>query len=296
MIIPAKPVPFEGSILVTGATGTVGRHVVSELLKRGMRVRAGVRSIAKAAALRNLGAEVVELDYARPSNVRAAFTGVDRLCIITPVDPRMVQYTSQLVAEAQRVGVRHIVKLSSVGASRNSFLTLAKWHGEAEEIVSNSGIPFAIVRPTMFMQNLVTSFGASIRNDNTIFAPAGEGKIPWIDARDVARIMAEMIVKKHTDRIYTLTGSDAVSMNIIASLLSKQLKREIEYVPISQEGARSGMEGAGMPKWLIDAMLELWSAVRAGNLSVVSRDYKIVMGKNPTSLVEFMKDHESYWK
>ncbi len=296
MIIPAKPVPFDGSILVTGATGTVGRHVVAELLKRGVRVRAGVRSVSKAAFLRNLGAEVVELDYARPTCVRSAFKGVDRLCIITPVDSRMVQFTDQLIVEAQRVGVRHIVKLSSVGASRNSLLTLAKLHGEAEEIVSNSGIPFAIVRPTMFMQNLVTMFGASIKNDNAIHAPAGEGKIPWIDARDVARILAEMIVKKHTDRIYTLTGSDAVSMNIVVSLLSKQLKREIEYVPISQEGARSGMEGAGMSKWHVDAMLELWSAVRAGNLSVVSRDYKTVMGVNSVSLVEFTRDHESYWK
>lgn len=296
MIIPLKPVPFEGSVLVTGSTGTVGRHVVQELLKAGVRVRAAVHSHEKGAVLKSLGAKVVEMDYAKPATVHSAFTHVDRLFILTPVDSKMVHYTEQLVREAQRAGVKHIVKLSVVGASTKSFLTLAKWHGEAETVVSNSGIPFAIIRPTMFMQNFVTMFGPSISKDDTIFAAAGEGRVPFVDARDVARVVSKVIVERQTDRIYTLTGSEQMTFYDAAKALSKQLGREIEYVAISQEGAKSGMDGMEMPPWMVSAFLELWSSVRSGNLSVMSSDYKMVMGRAPVLFKDFVRDYKEKWK
>lgn len=295
MIIPTKPVPFRGSILVTGATGTVGKLVVAELLRSGARVRAGVRSVSKAAPLKNMGAQVVELDYARQSTITLAFTGVDRLFIVTPLDNRMVQFTEQLVAEAQKVGVKHIVKLSAVGASIRSLLSLAKWHGEAEQIVANSGVPFTIIRPAMFMQNFVTMFGASIRDDDIIYAAAGEGKVPFIDARDIARVVAKVILEKHTDRIYTLTGSEVLSFSDVALILRKTLKREIEYAAVSQEGARSGMEGLKMPSWMVEAFLEMWSAVRAGHFSVLSSDYKTVTGLAPVLFCDFAVDYKEKW-
>lgn len=294
MVIPTKPFPYEGYILVIGATGTVGREVVEQLLAAGERVKVAVRSPSKVMALKGRGVEVAELDFARTSTLENAFKGVDRLFLLTPFDSRMVQFTEQLVREAQHVGVKHIVKLSAGGADVKSPLAVGRWHGEAEKLVAESGIPFTILRPNMFMQNFLTFFADSIRSEGKFYVPAGEGKIAFIDARDIARLAVLALTKNgYDDKVYNLTGAEALSFYDAAKILSKKLGRVVEYVAVSPEDARESMSATRMPLWMIDAMLELYGAVRAGHLSVVFKDYTEVTGKKPILFSEFVLNHNN---
>ena len=143
------------------------------------------------------------------------------------------------------------------------------------------------------MQNIVTFFADSICSEGKFYVPAGEGKVTFIDARDIARVAVLALTKRgYSDKIYTITGSEALSFSDVAKKLSMGLGQIVSYVAVTPDQARESMGQARMPSWMIEAMLELYGAVRAGHLSVVFKDYEQVMGKKPTAFAEFVRDYK----
>src|ERR1700693_660665 len=145
----------EGSILVTGATGTVGSEVVKQLSDKGNIIRAATRS-ASDNTFRNLNSvRVVQLDYNNPGTLATALKGVEKLFLLTPPQSTTVDFTSDLVREAKKAGVKYIVNLSVLGALWEPGITPGRLHRQAEKIIEESGIPFSFLRPNVFMQNFV---------------------------------------------------------------------------------------------------------------------------------------------
>jgi uncharacterized protein YbjT (DUF2867 family) len=149
------------TILVTGGTGTVGSEVVKQLLsakgergKQDMVVKAAARS-ANNSTFKDLGVQVVQLDYNKPDTLSAALIGIDKLFLLTPFQSNMVELTSNLVNEAKKAGVKYIVKQSVLGADVEPGIIPTRLHRQAEKIIEESGIPFTFLRPN-FMQNFVT--------------------------------------------------------------------------------------------------------------------------------------------
>jgi len=173
------------TILITGATGTVGSEVVKQLSAKGENiiVKAAARS-ATDNTFENLNrVQVVQLDYDKPDSLAVALKGVDKLFLLTPFQSNMVDLTSNLVSEAKKAEVKYIAKQSVMGADAEPGITPGRLHRQAEKIIEESGIPFTFLRPNFFMQNFVNYYSNLIRSQGAFYIPAGDAKVSFVDVR-----------------------------------------------------------------------------------------------------------------
>jgi uncharacterized protein YbjT (DUF2867 family) len=286
---------MQETVLITGATGTVGREVIKQLsIVDGLRVRAGVHSIIKGENLKRLpNVEVVEMEFTVPESLQAAFTHADRVFLVTPFIDNQVEMAKALVDEAKRANVKHIVKLSVIGAEDEPGLRLANWHREIEHYIIQSGIPYTFLRPNGFMQNFVNYNSKSIVEQNVIYMPIGTGKVSYIDARDIAAVGVEVLQGEgHEGKAYDLTGSEALSMQEVAQTMSKILNRQISFVDVPEVEARNAMQQENVSPWMIDAIMELNNAYKAGEGSSVTHTVEELIGRKPHSIETFIKDYK----
>jgi uncharacterized protein YbjT (DUF2867 family) len=281
---------MSGTILVTGATGTFGREVVRDLVRRGERVRAGVHKEASARHLDGLDVERVELDYERPVTIAKALEKVDRLFLLILDMPRHGEVAGLVARLARQAGVRHLVKLSAMGADRDSY-TLGNWHGEAERAIVEAGVPYTFLRPNSLMQNFATFFRP---RKGRIYLPLGEGRVSYVDARDVgeaaARILSEGTEGGHEGAAYELTGPEALSMAQVAETLSRVAGEKIVYVDISEDAARQFMQSLGEPDWLVEGVLEMHAVNKAGEYAAVTGEVERLTGHPARSFERFAAD------
>src|SRR3954452_12627209 len=157
------------TILVTGATGTVGSEVVKQLASSPSIdkkiIRAGVHSLNKVDKLKQYKTvEIVNMDYYKSETITNSLQNIDKLFWLTPLAPNTTQISSNLVKEAQKNDIKHIVKLSVMGADIEPATTITRLHRQEEKIIEESGIPYTFLRPVGFMQNFINFFGQTIKN------------------------------------------------------------------------------------------------------------------------------------
>jgi uncharacterized protein YbjT (DUF2867 family) len=284
-------------ILVTGATGTLGSEVVKQLSgnKSDVKVKAAVHSIENAKKIQHERVEAVQIDYKKPESLSSAFKGVDKLFLLTHPSPKITEHELNLVNEAKKSGVRHIVKQSVMGADLNADVEVMRLHRQAEQIIEESGIPFTFLRPNGFMQNFVNFHSPSIKNNNAFYLPAQDAKVSIVDVRDIAavtvKVLANDVNGMHNKKEYLITGPEAISYHQAAETFTSATGKKIDYVNISEEEAREGMKELGMDDWLINTILELYSYFRKGYASKVSSAVKEITGKKPTPFAQFAKDY-----
>ncbi|GAB3827919.1 SDR family oxidoreductase [Pontibacter rugosus] len=284
------------TILVTGATGTVGREVIKQLsMLEGdeIRVRAGVHSVITGENLKRLpGVEISEMDFENQESLHAAFTHADKLFMVAPFADDQVEMEKTLVDEAKRTGVKHIVKLSSMGADEEPGILLGLWHREIERYIEDSGISYTFLRPTSFMQNYIDYNAASIKQEGKFYQPLGNGKVSYIDARDIAAVGVETLLKEgHVGKIYELTGPEALSNNEVAALLSEVSGKQVAYIDTPEAEAREAMLAQGTPEWMADAMLELYGVYKSGSATKTTTTVEDVTGQKPHTMRQFLEDH-----
>ena len=277
-------------ILIAGATGTVGRSVVLELKMRRAPLRVLTRDPEK--ALRLLGpVDCAVGDVSRPETVAKALAGVEAAFLLSPLDPSLPAWEAGFARAAKKAGVKRLVKLSALGADPRSPAAIARWHGEAEEEVARAGVPFTLLRPGAFYQNFLGS-ADSIRR-GTLAAPMGIAPIALVDARDVGAAAAAVLIAPSSfdGATLTLTGPAPLSYAEAASAMSRALGRRVGYTNVAPDDARRGMLAAGMPAWLIDALLGLAEQFRSGQADVRSDGVLKATGREPLSLERFVRDH-----
>jgi uncharacterized protein YbjT (DUF2867 family) len=277
------------TILVTGATGTVGRDVAKVLFKKGAAVRAGVRDQAKARQRFDDDIALTPFDFEDDSSFSGALDGVGKVFLLPPLLPNQVELTNAFVDAAKRAGVRRIVKLSAIGVDDETRSTAGKWHAANEQHIRQSGLAFTFLRPNSFMQNFITYFPP---RNGAIHLPWGKGTASFVDTRDIASVAAEVLTNDgHEGQIYTLTGPAALGIAEVAQILSEVAGRELKYVDVPEGAARDGMLQAGMPKWLVEALMELHAINKQNRWSAVTSDIEKVMGTPPTHFAQFARDH-----
>lgn len=282
------------TILVTGATGNVGSQVVQQLIAAGITPRVAVRSLNKADTLKQAGAEPVEMDLDKLETVQPAFEGVDKVFLVSPFVPNMVQLAAILVEAAKKANLKQVVRLSALAQPG---ITLSKWHGDVEKMIEDSGIPFTFLRPNGFMQNFVNSMADTIKTQNAFYMPIGDGKVSLVDTRDLAAVaVAALTNTGHENKAYEITGSEALSNYQIATIFSQVLGRTINYVDVPEDAARQGMQNAGMPDVIVNALLELYASYKAGQAATVSPVIEQVTGKKPISFEQFARDYAEAFK
>jgi (4-alkanoyl-5-oxo-2,5-dihydrofuran-3-yl)methyl phosphate reductase len=266
-------------ILVTGATGTVGRELVAELARRGAKVRAMSRN--PAAATFPDGVETVPADLGDPGTLGPALIGVERVFLLA-TGPARAEHEAQLVAAAGRAGVRRLVKLSALtveDATAGDAIT--RWHRAAEQAVTGSGLSWTILRPGAFMTNTL-SWAAMIRHRGQVFAPFPDVRTAAIDPADVAACAATVLLDDgHEGRAYPLTGPELLSARDQAAILGEVLGRDLGITGISAQAARQAMIQAGTPAEIADAVLATAAAAGTGPGARIQPAVRQLTGRPP---------------
>ena len=281
------------TVLVTGATGTVGAHVMRELRERGVAVRAFVRDPERAALALGGEVEVAVGDLADRGSLDRALRGVDRLFLACGNVPGQVELECGAIDAARAAGVRRVVKLSGPRADVDSPLLFERWHGEIEEHLLRSGLPSVRLRPSAYMSNLLASAEA-VKHTGRLFAPAGAAEISYVDPRDVAAAaVVALTTEGHEGATYVLTGPEAITYEQIARDLSAATGRTIEYVDVPEAAARQGMLDAGLPAIVADCIIDNFAAQREGSMARTTDAVSRLIGRKPGRFAEFARDHAS---
>ncbi len=283
-------------ILVTGATGKVGRELVRLLLEDGLEVKAGTRSPTLAADLFGPGAEVVELDYDVTATWDEAVQWADRVFLVPPpFDPHGDDRLVPFLDWAVQSGARHLVLLSAMAIEARQRLALRR----IEQRVEATGVDWTFLRPNIYMQNFSRGFVArSIRDHGVIRLPVGDAPVSFVDSRDVAAVAARVLQEEngHFGRAYTLTGPEAMDHDEVAQRVSRAAGRDVRYEHIPEDEMRGFLADAGWSAPQAETFAALMAAIREGRRSDVTGDVEQVTGAAPTSFERFASEHADAWR
>ena len=151
-----------------------------------------------------------------------ALQGVEKVFLLTPISDKQMQYTQALVDAAKKAGVKHIVKLSVIGADAEPGIALGRSTG-MREAIKDSGLAWTMLRPTFFMENFINYYGADPKKDGTVYAAHGQGKACWVDGRDIGEVAAAVLTGKgHEGKTYELTGPRALGDGEVLAILGRR--------------------------------------------------------------------------
>jgi uncharacterized protein YbjT (DUF2867 family) len=280
-------------ILVTGATGNNGQELVRQLTEMGQRVRALVRKPADAAKLNQSNIEVMTGDFDLPETLETALQGVEKAFLLTPVAERFVQWQQDFIEAAQRAKVKHLVKFSGMGAHARSASELLRLHAQTDDVLRSSGVPFTILQPNSFHQNMLSSAN-TINTEGVFYLPLKSASQSTVDIRDINTVAAKVFTSPgHEGKTYVITGPEALTFQQAAEKLSSVLGRKVKYVDVPISAAAEGMRKSGMPDWNVHAVSDLLAYFATGAAATVTDTIPRLLGRQATSFEQFVKDHRA---
>ncbi|MFB6266433.1 MAG: SDR family oxidoreductase [Halodesulfurarchaeum sp.] len=277
------------SVLVVGATGTVGRHVVAELDENAVDIVAATRTPGSASGEFGDAVSTVEFDFTRPETWGRAFEGADRLFLLRPPGGASIRRDiAPAIDAAVRCGITHVVFLSVRGAERIPFLP----HRRIERHLEQADVSTTFLRADFFMQNLLEVHRRDIVEHDELFVPAGDGKTAFVDARDVAAVGARALAEPapHTGP-YELTGPEALDYWEVADIASDVLGREITYAAPGGIDFLRRMSGRGHSLRFVAIMVGLYLPTRLGLTGPPTDTVESVLDRPPRSVRRFFETH-----
>ncbi len=280
-------------ILITGATGQVGREAANALVAAGAAVRALVRNPSGAEGLR--GAQIVQGSFDDDASLSRAFDGVDAMLLAGRDSPDLVSQHQRVLAHARRADVQHIVKLSAIGSSPDSPVALMREHHAVDEMVRSGPARWTLLKPHLYMQNLLRA-AETVRSEGRLAAPMGKDRLPLVDTRDVGVAAATVLGNPaaHVGKAYALTGPAAHSYDEVATALSAIAGQAVTYEPVDPKAFEGRLLEAGTPGWRAFDLAHIASAYSPSD-NAVSPDLPILLGRRPRSLSEFLQDHRNHF-
>jgi uncharacterized protein YbjT (DUF2867 family) len=268
-------------ILISGATGVLGRAIVESAIDAGLPVRQGMRNPSKAIP----AAEAIRLDYADPSTIPAALTGVSALVLMAPpLDANAPALLGPVVSATKDADVQHVVLISAFGVNHNEQAPMRI----VEHLVIDSGVPYTILRPNFFMENFSEGPQASgIREQNAIYLAAADGKTSFISVKDIAAVAEAALKQSLTGVELDLTGPEALDHFEVAKMISKASGRTVVYHPLTEEQMLEGARAHGMRESVIAYLAMLYRVVRAGYAAGIAPYPETLTGKKPITFESF---------
>ena len=274
-------------LLVTAATGQLGKLVVAKLLDStpAVQIIAAVRNLKNADGLSALGVEVREADYNRPETLDAALAGIDRVLLISSNEVgRRVPQHRHVIEAARRAGV-DLLAYTSVLRADTTELLLAVEHRETEVILQESGVPFVFLRNGWYTENRA-AFLTTALGHGQLPGLASEGRFSWAPRADYAAAAAVvMTTEGHAGRIYELAGDEAHTLSDFAAEVALQTGRPLAYQDMSEADFRTLLVGAGIPEHLAEAVADSDAVASRGGLFDESRQMSRLIGRPTTPLL-----------
>jgi uncharacterized protein YbjT (DUF2867 family) len=249
-------------ILVVGGRSKIGSALIGELVETGESVRALVRS-SEGSDYVPAGVEAATGDLADLDSLRAAVQGAEKVFVLCGPTEQEVELNRNAIDVAKEAGIGLLVRTSIIGADPSSQATFVRDHGEVDAYLKESGVPHAIVRPNLFMQNIPENTIPSIDPDGNFYMNAGDARLSMVDTRDVGAVAAAVITSPgHEGHTYDVTGPEAISYEDVATKLSATLGRKITYIDAPDDAVRGALDGFGMPPWLAGSLVDLFQDYR----------------------------------
>jgi uncharacterized protein YbjT (DUF2867 family) len=276
-------------ILITGASGSVGKAVLQEVRKSGAKHRAMYRSAAEAAKA-PAGTDIAIADFANPQSLSAALKGVESVYLVCSPIPELVQLESNMIDACAAAAVKHVVLNSAMGAAdyKRSF---PGWHRKVEDKLRATKLSYTILRPNSFHQNVLAYFAPSIRAQGVFHGSMKDSRNSFIDVRDIAAIATNALAGgANAGKIYELNGPEALNYTELARRISKVAGREVKYADIPLEAQKKAMLDQHMPEWQVTALLELqeyYLSGKGGETDSVVRD---LLGRSPITMDQFLAE------
>jgi uncharacterized protein YbjT (DUF2867 family) len=281
-------------ILVIGSRSKIGSALVRDLLDRGEQVRVLARPGETADPVA-AAAEVVTGDLADEGSLLTAMAGIEKVFLLSSPHPDAVRWHRNAIDAARRTGVQLLVRSSIIGADRESPAEFISSHYASDRYLQDSGLPFVIVRPNMFLQNIPESTIPSVDASGTFYTDTGDARISMVDTRDVAAVAAVLLTKPgHANAHYDVTGPEALSYAAVAAKLTAAMGRKISHVAVSDEPVRQALLGAGLNAWFTDALIGLNQDYRRsgtdGYAAQVTDTVQRLTGRPPRSLDDLLRE------
>jgi uncharacterized protein YbjT (DUF2867 family) len=277
-----------GPVLVTGGTGKTGRRVAEQLTARGAEVRAVSRSTVPA------------FDWTDEGSWGPVLDGVDAL-YLAPAEGMRV--TGAFARRAARAGVRRIVLLSARGVHTPGYFdhqdqeVLTELFVDGESGVMGSGAEWTVVRPGWFMQNFDEGGFLGPVRAGRLELPVGDGAAAWIDAEDIAEVVATALVDGgHAGEAIELSGPRALRVEDVLALITSETGRRVDYVPVEDEAYRDALRADGLDEDEVAVASAGFSAIRRGSEAAITTGVRQVLGRDPASVEDYVRHAADAWR
>jgi uncharacterized protein YbjT (DUF2867 family) len=277
-------------VFVTGASGNVGRYVISELLNMGEQIVAGGTDIKKLNKLFGNQVEAVYFDFTDKTTFNKALENVDRVFLMRPPHLGKPKDLFPFIEAMKEHNIKLVAFLSLMGIERNPMPP----HYKIEKYIENLGIPYAHIRPGFFMQNLSGVHAVEIREKNQIFIPAGKSKTSFIDAADIGLATAVLLheFEKYKNTTHTITGPEALDYYQVAEILSRITRKNIIYAKPGYLRYRTYyIKKRKLDKEYVNVTVALYFMTRIGTAKEVTDVFNELTGKKPRTFEEFAKEN-----
>lgn len=284
------------TLLVTGASGNLGRRVVELLLEAGTapgNIIATTRTPDSLADFANRGVIVRRADFDDPGSLAEAFAGADRLLLISTSifgEQRVRQHLAAVNA-AEDAGVKHVVYTSLMNPGPDSPVVLAPDHHATETALSDSGLSWTVLRENLYAETLIQTLSQAVQMGQ-LFSAAGDGKAAYITREDCARASAAALVSSFEGRrTLDITGPEALSQADLAALASNLTGKPVTYVPLETKVMIDNMVAVGLPPFIAELLVSFNTAIAQGKFATVSSAVADLTGKAPISVADFLAAH-----
>ena len=284
-------------ILVTGATGGLGGRAIDLLVEKSETaiIKALVRDASgpKAQAIAAKGVELVVGTYDDEDSLTSAFQGVDTLYFVSASDvAKRVPQHKNVIAAAQKAGVKHIVYTSFIRRNETETSPLAmvaEAHLLTEKLLKEGGLTYTILKHNLYMDILPMFIGENVLETGSIYLPAGDGNVGAVLRDEMAEVgVAVLLGEGHENKVYNITGSEAVSFGEIATMIAEIMGKEITYVSPTLEEFTGALKQAGVPEAMVGMTAGFAAAIAEGEFDQTGNDFEYILGRKPTSLNTFL--------
>jgi uncharacterized protein YbjT (DUF2867 family) len=276
-------------ILVVGATGTVGAEVVKQLVLAGQTVRVLARDPKKASERLVTGIEIVAGDLADPGSLAGPLRGVEVAYLATSPTPLLAEQEGNFIEAAKAAKLRRLVKLGAFGIEFAAD-RIHSCHADSEKRLRASGLGFVVLRPVIFMANLL--FEVPAIKSGKLPSVFGDAPMAFVDPRDVAELAARALVEeKHEGATWEFGGPDALTYDDVAATFSRILGRRIEHVRVTEAEFKAAALGAGFPDFVVEAITVSAAEAREGKYATTDGVVQRVLGRRAASLSDWLSRH-----
>ncbi len=282
-------------ILIIGATGKVGYEVVKYLRSQKIKVKAAVHQPKNAVLFTKLGAETIFLDLEKPETIAQALNEVNKLFLLTPSTNKDTEIlmAKKIIDYAKQINIENIVHLSAMGAE--NYPTFS--HSDIERYLNGQNISHVHLQPNFFMQNFNTFYLNHIQQKKLINIYDADTPTSFIDARDIGEVAAKLLLNNHQNcKTFILTGSQAMTHQQVAEILSAVSSQKIKYTATSDDDTRTTLRDCGWTPEGIKKFILIIKGVQRGEFSPIFSHVADILGRPPISLEQYAYDHREFWQ